>query len=165
VKLKQRTEDDSRLFREAMRDVKPLRMSDRHVPPPRRARVRARPKPLPLEDLPPVAGDDLHFHRPGIQNSVVRDLRRGRYPVEAEIDLHGMRLAEAEHALRDFLASALRHRCRCIRVVHGKGLRSGGSVLRPSVAAILRRTSAVMAYVSAPEAHGGSGALNVLLKT
>jgi DNA-nicking Smr family endonuclease len=52
-----------------------------------------------------------------------------------------------------------------VRIVHGKGLRSGhrGPVLKAAVNAVLRRTGAVLAYVSARPVDGGTGAVYVLL--
>ena len=52
-----------------------------------------------------------------------------------------------------------------MRIIHGKGLRSGhrGPVLKTAVSAVLRRTGAVLAYVSARPVDGGTGALYVLL--
>jgi DNA-nicking Smr family endonuclease len=96
---------------------------------------------------------------------VLRKLRRGEYRVEREIDLHGLTVLEAKQDLKLFLIRALEQHVQCVRVVHGKGLRSGprGPVLKATVNAVLRRTGAVLAFVSARQADGGSGALYVLL--
>ncbi len=103
--------------------------------------------------------------RPQVQLGVLRRLRRGEYRVQREIDLHGLTVAEAKHALRQFLIDALEHEMRCVRIIHGKGLRSGhrGPVLKAAVNAVLRRTGAVLAYVSARQVDGGTGAVYVLL--
>jgi DNA-nicking Smr family endonuclease len=165
--------DDVSLFREAVRDVKPL-VTDRHrstrkpVP---RARFARRDLPELIEDESPgvMAGApaerDGVFRRPGIQESVLRKLRRGRYGLQGEIDLHGMRVEEARKALREFLSDALALNARCVRIVHGKGLRSGtrGPVLKSAVSTILRHCNSVMAYVPARPDDGGSGAMYVLL--
>jgi DNA-nicking Smr family endonuclease len=105
------------------------------------------------------------FHRPQVQPAVLRRLRRGEYRVEREIDLHGLTATEARHALRTFLIEALERRVRCVRIIHGKGLRSGhrGPVLKSTVSGVLRRTGAVLAYVSARPVDGGTGAVYVLL--
>ena len=105
------------------------------------------------------------FHRPQIQATVLRRLRRGEYRVEREIDLHGLTVAEAKQELRSFLIRALEQHVRCVRIVHGKGLRSGprGPVLKAAVNAVLRRTGAVLAFVSARPVDGGTGAVYVLL--
>src|SRR6185295_18704511 len=108
-----------------------------------------------------ASGEELVFAREGIQKLVLRKLRRGQYRVQAEIDLHGLTVAEAKEELRSFLAHALEHHFRCVRVVHGKGLRSGhrGPVLKGAVGSVLRRVEAVAAYVSARQVHGGTGAV------
>jgi DNA-nicking Smr family endonuclease len=168
--------DDAGLFREAMRDVKRLsseRSEPRTPAPAPRARFTRADRYAVLReslsggtDDPGLAsGDELVFHRAGLQSPVLRKLRRGQYRVQAELDLHGCNLAEAKHALREFLAEALHRRMRCVRIIHGKGLRSGhrGPVLKGAVSAVLRRTAAVVAYVSARPVDGGTGAVYVLL--
>lgn len=167
-------EERRRVFREAMRDVKRLTAQDRAQPPvPPRRRVRLRRDPLTVlrestgAPLDPDIGatDALAWRRDGQRPDVLRALRRGRWPVEDEIDLHGLDATAARGELRDFLAAALARGLRCVRVIHGKGLRSGerGPVLKRAVAGQLQHTGAVLAYVSAPAARGGTGAVHVLL--
>ena len=169
-------EDDTELFRAAVRDVKPL-SQDRQVARKRRPSPRARftraDRHAVLreslsggEDDPSLAsGEELVFHRPGIPSAVLKKLRRGQYRVQAEIDLHGLTVAEAKHALRDFLVEALTRELHCVRIIHGKGLRSGhrGPVLKIAVSGLLKKTGAVLAYVSARQVDGGTGAVYVLL--
>ena len=114
-----------------------------------------------------ASGEELVFAREGIQSSVLRKLRRGQYHVQAEIDLHGLTVAEAKEALRGFLAHALDRHIRCVRIIHGKGLRSGhrGPVLKGTVNSVLRRIGPVLAFVSARQVDGGTGAVYVLLGT
>jgi len=168
---------DEDLFRDAMRGVKPMRKS---------AVARQAPKPRPLarfkraderevlkeslhsdpnESL--TTGEELSFRRPHVPESVLLKLRRGQFVVDAEIDLHGMTAAEAKAALREFLADAVDKRMSCIRVVHGKGNRSGprGPVLKNVVNQWLQRSDRVLAYGSARAVDGGSGAAYVLLKS
>jgi len=168
--------DEARLFREAVRGVRPL---SSHAPPPRAPRVRPRARftradraavlreSLAAEGADPelASGEELVFHRPQVQPAVLRRLRRGEYRVQREIDLHGLTVAEAKAALREFLIHALEQQVRCVRIVHGKGLRSGhrGPVLKSAVNSVLRRTGAVLAYVSARPVDGGTGAVYVLL--
>jgi len=170
--------EEARLFREAVRGVRPLRA---RAPPPSRPTVRPQARFTRAErtevlresvdphgaDPEQLAGEALAFHRPHVPAAVLRRLRRGDYRVQREIDLHGMRVLEAKFALREFLVSALEHQVRCVRIVHGKGLRSGhrGPVLKAAVSSILRRTGAVLAYVSARPVDGGTGALYVLLSS
>ncbi len=169
-------DDDVRLFREAVRDVKPItpdRPASRRRTPVARARFTRADRHAVLQeslsgwsdDPALAAGDELVFHRAGPQSPVLRKLRRGQYRVEAELDLHGHSVAEAKHALREFLTDALHSHMRCVRIIHGKGLRSGhrGPVLKSAVSGVLRRTGAVVAYVSARPVDGGTGAVYVLL--
>jgi DNA-nicking Smr family endonuclease len=166
--------DDTSLFREAVRGVRKL-VTDRHASVPRKPAPRARftraGRTAALEEDMAVVVPDLPdeldgaFRRPGIQETVLRKLRRGRYGLQGEIDLHGLRVEDAKRALREFLADALALNARCVRIVHGKGLRSGtkGPVLKVAVSHILRASNSVMAYVPARPEDGGTGATYVLL--
>jgi len=170
------SKEDVELFREAVGDVRPIRQ-DRHIPAPRRRAGHARftradrlavlDESLhgPMEEPAVASGESLAYRRPGVPESVLRKLRRGEYRVEGELDLHGLTVAEARQALRGFLVSALARHAGCVRIIHGKGLRSGhrGPVLKGVVSGVLRRTSAVVAYVSARPVDGGTGAVYVLL--
>jgi DNA-nicking Smr family endonuclease len=173
----EREEEDGELFRRAMRDVQPLKRAPR-VPPARRS-PRPRAKfaraerdavlqeslggGLDLHDIQP--GDELLFRRAGVPDSVLRGLRRGRYRIESEIDLHGLSVTQAAAHLNGFLRAARAREIRCVRVIHGKGLRSGtrGPVLKNAVNALLRRSDAVLAFASARPVAGGTGATLVLL--
>ncbi len=111
-------------------------------------------------------GDHLTFCRPGVQQAVMRKLRRGQYRVTAELDLHGMNTDMARRTLIEFIQRAKAARARCVRVVHGKGRRSNnrGPVIKPLVGHILGRSADVLAYCSARPVDGGTGAVYVLLK-
>lgn len=172
------TEDDEQdLFRKRMADV--IRQQTDVVPP-----HRPRPAPVPrqkqrderavLDELAACTmdeqlietGDELLFHQPGIQRRVLSKLRRGGFAVSAELDLHGCTVPQAHQLLSEFLAGLDRRRQTCVRIVHGKGLRSpnGRAVLRSKVALWLARRRDVLAYCSAPRHDGGLGALYALLK-
>ncbi len=94
-------------FRELVGKVRPL---VHNTIDPQRARTPPQRRPIEPEVLPstlaPAAttllGSDSHdaalatdYHRPGLQHSVLRKLRRGQYPVQDELDLHGLTLSEA----------------------------------------------------------------------
>jgi DNA-nicking Smr family endonuclease len=115
-----------------------------------------------------VTGDGtLSFQRAGVRTQVMRRLRRGLYPIEDELDLHGLNQTAARDRLSDFLRTQPRRRlCRCVRIIHGKGYRSGarGPVLKTAVNLWLRRHTDVMAFVSARPIDGGAGAMYVLLR-
>ena len=171
-------DDDRALFRKAMRDVQPLATPPKVAPVRRRKPARARftraeraavlqeslGPPDPALDIQP--GDALQFRRPGVPETLLRRLRRGEFRVEAEIDLHGLTLEQGHVRLREFLAGAVARRQRTLRIVHGKGLRSGarGPVLKNAVNSLLRRADPVLAFTSAGLRGGGTGATLVLLR-
>lgn len=170
--------DDLDLFRQAVADVTPLRQNRVHLRPPG-------PRPVPRQTLADESrvveellthelepdmletGEELLFARPGVQKRVMRKLRRGLYPPQEELDLHGMTVAVAHQALREFLVESRRHRFRCVRVIHGKGNRSSnrGPVLKTKVDRWLRQWDEVIAYSSARPVDGGTGAVYVLLRS
>lgn len=96
----------------------------------------------------------------------MRMLQRGAYAIQAEIDLHGMTVAEAKPRLQNFVERCAKNGKLCIRIVHGKGLGSGerGPVLKNAVNRWLRKWDVVLAFVSARQVDGGTGAVYVLLK-
>ena len=183
-------DDDALAFRAAVRDVKPLK----HEPPaPGLATTKPRPRPrrnspqpenldeaMPLVPVPIGAADApgepwnpagggavLSFQRPGVRTQVVRRLRRGLIPMEGELDLHGLDQSAARGHLADFLSYSRSAGRRCVRIIHGKGYRSGarGPVLKTAVDLWLRRHHDVMAFTSARGIDGGTGAVYVLLRT
>jgi len=169
--------DDAHVFRSAVRDVKPLS----HPAPPAGlaktpARARRRKPPAVHENLDDVmplidsglisGGDVLTFQRAGVQTQVLRRLRRGLFPIEAELDLHGLTQTAARDQLARFLTQSRDAGCRCVRIIHGKGYRSGarGPILKIAVDLWLKRHLDVMAFTSARAIDGGTGALYVLLR-
>jgi DNA-nicking Smr family endonuclease len=168
---------DAELFRAAVRDVVPLKRARRHTaprpkPPPRarftradEALVLAESLRLSPGELAVETGDELSYRRAGASDKLMRQLRRGAFRVDRELDLHGLNLSAAHAALSDFLGASLALHARCVRIIHGKGRRSGprGPVLKDMVSKVLRKTNAVIAFASARPMDGGTGALYVLL--
>src|SRR5882762_3442928 len=182
--------DDALAFRAAVRDVKPLTQTplpaglvkaSRHA---RRRKPAPTPEDLavtmPLVDSMPLidgngetpsgdsiaGGDALSFQRAGVRTQVVRRLRRGLFPIEDELDLHGLSQTAARDQLAQFLAFNRAAGRRCVRIIHGKGYRSGarGPVLKIAVDLWLRHHLDVMAFTSARPIDGGTGAVYVLLR-
>jgi len=106
------------------------------------------------------------FLRRGLGTDVLTGLRRGRWVVQAELDLHGMTTTEAHDALVDFLVEARSRGLRCVRVIHGKGLTSPNRepVLKGKVRRWLAHFDDVLAYCEASRHAGGGGAVVVLLR-
>lgn len=170
-------DEDLALFRDSVKDVTPLPKVRKPLP-----RARARPIPrmtqaderqvredmlsLDFDGAEVETGEELLFARPGLQHSLMRKLRRGQYVVRAELDLHGMTVAEAQIAFSGFIARCQARDLRCVRIIHGKGLSSPGKkpVLKSRVNGWLQRSDAVLAFCSARQADGGTGAVYVLLK-
>jgi len=105
------------------------------------------------------------FLRRGLGTDVLTGLRRGRWVVQGDIDLHGMTTDESHDALADFLVEARTRGLRCVRVIHGKGLTSPNKepVLKGKVRRWLAHWDDVLAYCEAPRHAGGGGAVVVLL--
>jgi DNA-nicking Smr family endonuclease len=168
--------DEALVFRAAVRDVTPLPTpaeppQGAALPRPRARRRAPVVEPESLGDVvaaddAPSAADPLSFRRPGVRDQTLRHLRRGRYPVEDELDLHGLNQAAARDHLAEFIAASRNAGLRCVRVVHGKGYRSGarGPVLKIAVNTWLKRHADVLAFTSARVIDGGTGAVYVLLR-
>lgn len=168
---------DVALFQEAVRDAQAIAVADR-VPISRQAPVAIKSAGDdfdPIDALPyaRVAGDlsleadaGSSFVRDGYPPVTMRRLRRGEWPIEDELDLHGARQHEAHTLLGNFLNRTGRGRRHCVRIIHGKGHGSVDRVpvLKIAVRRWLARRDDVIAYCEAPPAMGGAGALLVLLK-
>ena len=114
---------------------------------------------------PPMDGAELQsYRRPQVDERTLRQLKRGQFSIQDEIDLHNLRATDAEALLKRFLNEARTGFHPCVRIVHGKGLRSEGApVLKLLVDRVLRQRGDVLAFASAPPNQGGSGAVLVLL--
>ncbi len=165
------------IFRDAVRDVKPLNQ-------PARSRSRA-PQPAPhprqlekdelavkseLLDEPEdfaelESGEEILFLRTGVQKRYLKRLRRGRYSIGDHLDLHQMNVETASGALLEFIDTAAVKGIGCVRVVHGKGLRSRkGPLLKMMTRRLLSRHPLVIAFASCRPIDGGTGAVSILLK-
>jgi len=106
------------------------------------------------------------YVRADVAPDTARNLRRGQWRAGAELDLHGLRVEQARHAVLSFLDECLEHGIRCVRIVHGKGYGSQGlePVLKDKTRTWLVQKAEVLAFSEAPEREGGAGALLVLLR-
>lgn len=108
----------------------------------------------------------LSYTSPGCGPDLVRKMRKGHWPAQDELDLHGLRRDAARDGLGEFLRQASRRKLRCVRVIHGKGMgsKSQEPVLKSMVHSWLVQKEEVIAFCVARQSEGGSGALMVLLK-
>lgn len=111
--------------------------------------------------------DDSSDHRKnGVQKRILQKLKRGHFPVVEQLDLHSMTTRTAQTALLEFVAGAQSDAPACIRIIHGKGTRSEhGPRLRVMTRHILRDHPQVLAFTACKPAEGGTGAMDVLLKS
>jgi DNA-nicking Smr family endonuclease len=164
------------LFRDLIGAVRPLSAPEAPVLAPRIApdtAMRRLDDAMVVDELldPPTdlalldGSDQMAYLAAGYAPKLLKKLRAGEYRVSDEFDLHNMIQADAKKALHHFLHQAAKAGQRCLRVIHGKGLRSGsdGPVLKMLVDSELRRRKDVIAFVSAQPAQGGTGAVLILL--
>jgi DNA-nicking Smr family endonuclease len=169
--------EDRDLFRRSVGKVRRLdhdRREEHRLGRPPRARQRELDEGRVLKDSLSLdwdpadldTGEHVQYARAGLQRNVLRRLQRGQISVQASLDLHGYNRHAAREALSAFLRRARTKGLRCVRVVHGKGLRSSnhGPVLKPMIQHWLRQREEVLGFCSARAVDGGSGALYVLLK-
>ena len=157
----------SDLWREAVRDVRPLRgarpgnsagspgVTD--VAPARVERVRTASPPLPPLD-----------RFAGIDRANAERLKRGLHRIEARLDLHGMTQTEAHGALSGFIAASRDAGRRCVLVITGRGLGQNElGILKSSVPRWLEEPELrrqILATAPAQPHHGGPGATYLLLR-
>lgn len=172
------SDDDLNLFREAVKDARPLN-------PPLVHSYRVKPKPIPkqfIRDEQQALADSLSDHyipaheletgeemlylRDGHSPDILSKLRRGHWVVQAAIDLHGLISDEARAYVSSFISESKKRGIRCVRIVHGKGLgsRNREPVLKNKLRGWLMQKDEVIAYAEARKQDGGSGAVIVLLK-
>ena len=171
------SEEDRQLFADAVGPLRVLRTQSAELD-------QRRPAPEPTQALLDEArvsdelmssvidpasieiGEEISYVKDGVAPRVLRDLKRGRYSIRDEIDLHQMTAAVAREAMKEFLDFNRRADRLCVKIIHGKGLRSraAGPVLKRMVDSMLRKRGDVIAFASAKPVEGGTGATLVLLK-
>lgn len=170
--------DDVDLFRQTIGNVQTVRQDKVSLHEQRKQKPKPYPKPLAVnfdanllsrgaEDVETVGiYDSMNFLSAGLQNNVLKKLRRGFFGINAEIDLHGLSTHDAKRQLLYFLHNSVEEGCRCVHIVHGKGYRSLDNVpiIKNELNRWLRQHKDVLAFCSASPKDGGTGALFVLLR-
>ncbi|MQA38802.1 Smr/MutS family protein [Rugamonas aquatica] len=176
---------EANIFQSSLGGVKRMPVSDRYVPSlPKSAAAPAAParKLTQAEDDAAVLRESLsdlfevdhyleddpslNYAAPGVGPDVVKKMRKGHWPVQDELDLHGLRRDDARDAIGDFLRKSAMRNHRCVCVIHGRGFGSKGQepVLRSMVHSWLVQKEEVVAFCQARSSEGGEGALIVLLR-
>ncbi|MYM68125.1 DNA mismatch repair protein MutS [Pseudoduganella sp. FT55W] len=176
---------EANIFQTALGGVKRMPASDRYVPPsvpksvapeaaPKRKLTQAEDDALVLKEslsdlfeVDHYLEDDpaLNYSAPGVGPDVMKKMRKGHWPVQDELDLHGMNRDQARDALGAFLTKSQQRNHRCVCVIHGRGFGSRGQepVLKSMVHSWLVQKG-VVAFCQARNNEGGEGALIVLLR-
>lgn len=172
---------DEELFTEAMKEVKEIE-EFRNIPVyQRKTAVSQRKKSADsevitaLEDTVrgrksihlPDTQEYIEWVHPDYREDIIKRLHEGRYSVRDTLDVHGLVLHEAEEEVDRFIRNSLKKRHHCIKIIHGRGLRSPkGPVLKDAVVHWLSRRyrKYVIAFVSARQCDSGLGAVYVLLR-
>ena len=134
------------------------------------AKELSSPEPLFLNDF-------LPGRAPGLDRSTSTKMAKGQFKIQGRLDLHGMTQQKAYVALTDFIQGAYREKKRNLLVITGKGKRqervdsdffeTTDGVLKRSVPIWMAEPplrNLVVAFSTAKKAHGGTGALYVLLR-
>jgi DNA-nicking Smr family endonuclease len=173
------TKTDEQVFHEAMADVREI-PEFREIPllKPQKKKIPVKHRDDTLKILQQITegkgkitladtGEYIEWMSPRVRKDIAQRLHQGNFAVQDSIDLHGMTLIQAEESLHVFLREALQKRLFCVKVIHGRGLRSpGGPVLKEAVQKWLRGVfrKQVLAYSTAKDSDGGLGATYILLR-
>lgn len=170
--------EEDNLFSRAMQGIRPLAGKGREVPPetaPRETPDVAVGHPLQdfmdgmVEFALEYTDEYLEGHVVGLDALTIGKLRAGQYSPEGHLDLHGLNALQAYEALLGFVRGAYHKGMRTVLLIPGRGRNSpdGMGVLREKLQAWLTHDPfkrVVLAFCTAQPAHGGAGALYVLLR-
>ena len=173
--------DDDTLFSSLMDDVTPIKNNDTvsyHGPSnttlaqQEKRRAAQRENDLEQNNLTEqaidlLAPDDfLSFKKDGVQQGVFKNLRLGKYDIDATLDLHGQTLKAAREYVYDSIIDSHQRNIRVLLVRHGTGERNAKQkgVLKSYLNHWLQQFDCVLAFHTALKCHGGIGSTYVLLK-
>jgi DNA-nicking Smr family endonuclease len=173
--------NDEELFANAMREVREIK-EFRRIPVRQRKAIALRRKISSdketikaLDDIVtgrrdvnlPDTQEYVEWIHQGYRVGIIRTLHEGKFSVQDYLDLHGLCVEEAENEVRYFLKDSLIKGHRCVKIIHGRGLRSPkGPVLKEALIKWLsgRYRKNIIAFVTARQCDGGLGALYILLR-
>lgn len=169
--------EDKALFRHMMQTVKPLNktkklgVKDTRQPEKPPLKVNYNDKPTTDFNLSnhytSIVNSDsiLSYCKQSIPRKRLSQLKNGKIPWQARLDLHGLKPDTAREALCRFIEQQCSIGSRCLLIIHGKGgLHGEAPVLKNHVNYWLQQLPQILAFHSALARDGGCGALYVLLQ-
>ena len=165
-------EDDNELFMRAMQGVIPLNKSDSNYFKPRKRPVVKQAKTISQRFSDNMfyssvtSEQTLFWQDPSVPAKTIKQLKQGRLRIEASLDLHNFTVEQARFELLEFLTKCHQANKRCLLVIHGKGYNSENNIpiIKTRVNSWLQQLDFILAFVSATNQHGGTGAVYIYLK-
>jgi DNA-nicking Smr family endonuclease len=178
IELKKNQKDESSAFSQAMEGVKEIHQNKNII----KKKIHA--KHLPTKNdakkqLEEAVADHHNFNvtnLPEYMEGYIEDinpitmekLRSGEFSIQKVLDLHGYVIEEADKLFQDFIKEAIKSRLNCIKVIHGRGLKSKEEpvlkeMLKEWIIRAMHRKW-VIAFSSSKMCDGGPGATYILLK-
>ncbi len=176
-----RPEDDEVLFSQAMKDVRTIRKRDNRVRNKRETpivsdagkesdeerllkSILADGNTINVTNLP----EYMEGYAEGVSPLVMEKLRDGEFSVQQVVDLHGLSIESAREHFEYFLSEAIKKNLRCIKIIHGRGLKSKRApiikdYLKTWIVRAMHRKW-VTAFSNAVMPEGGPGATYILLR-
>lgn len=174
------SDEETTLFREAMKGVKPLTSSPKialEKPKPKLTYSKKQREANSTPSSPPSIYLSDHFTDEIFSESIIsymsphlsikhfKNLKKGEYALKGRLDLHGLRPIDAKNALLTFIDYQQEINERCVLIIHGKGGQDGQiPILKNLVFNWLKQHPSILAVHSALAKDGGTGAVYVLLR-
>ncbi|MBW0454574.1 MAG: Smr/MutS family protein [Candidatus Kinetoplastibacterium crithidii] len=114
-----------------------------------------------------LSDDGKSFIRNNSDPNIAKNLKNGKWPIKAILDLHGLKVDSARELLNKFIQECYQKNMRCIKIIHGKGYGSNsniGPVLKQKVPSWLVQIEKVQAFSEASKHEGGTGAVVILIQ-
>lgn len=110
--------------------------------------------------------DPIAWKREGVQEGVYRNLRLGKYTIDARLDLINRSLGEACEELPNFIKECYRAGLRTVIVTPGRGkhIESQQNVMKSALSLWLPKIDEVLAFHTTEPQHGGLASIYLLLR-
>lgn len=156
------------LFSALIEGIKPIQQDKRHFREPLKSKREFEERERQIhadsyfsdsyQPLLPVTGP-MRWLKDGVESVELKRLRRGDYPPDLLLDLHGYRQSEAKLELAALIQACVKQQSQSCCVMHGYG----SGILKQQVPMWLVQHPQVKAFHQAPKEWGGDAALLVLI--